>query len=240
MNVQRLLSQFDALHDKYQFQDSERKEFLETLGVYDGSTQTSHLGQYTTVVLNTDLTLGAVYDGRPVLNEDKLAFVTEAVNDLLFTDERDEVFWHDVVAILRANTRMEGEHLVWKDNGERVTMEDEEKLLRIVKSTKSAPDDESESEDDDNDDCLSRLFITTADVHGLISCVVYELCVPVYVAAFAKRTCLFDGHTLWMDNAKRVVWTFEDIEKFGEDTIINWDEIKEEWNERRGCFERSQ
>ena len=51
MNVQRLLSQFDALHDKYQFQDSERKEFLETLGVYDGSTQISHLGQYTTVVL---------------------------------------------------------------------------------------------------------------------------------------------------------------------------------------------
>jgi|SaaInlV_125m_DNA_1040241.scaffolds.fasta_scaffold47017_2 hypothetical protein len=39
-----------------------------------------------------------------------------------------------------------------------------------------------------------------------------------------------------MDNAKRVVWTLEDIEKFGEDTIINWDEIKEEWNERRGRF----
>ena len=211
MNVQRLLSQFDALHDKYQFQDSERKEFLETLGVYDG---------------------------RPVLNEDKLAFVTEAVNDGLFTDDRwDEVFRHDVVAILRANTRMEDEkqkHLVWKDNGERVTMEDEEKLLRIVKSTKSAP---TYVEDDDNDDCLC---VGVWDLHGLISCVVYELCVPVYVAAFAKRTCLFDGHTLWMDNAKRVVWTFEDIEKFGEDTIINWDEIKEEWNERRGCFERSQ
>jgi len=68
------------------------------------------------------------------------------------SDERDEVFWYDVVAILRANTRMEDEkqkHLVWKDNGERVTMEDKEKLLRIVKSTKSAP---TYVEDDGNDD----------------------------------------------------------------------------------------
>ena len=199
---QHVLSLFDTLHDKYQFQDGEYKDFVETLaGKNVDNEDEDELPDYDEIVSGTFLERRywqprADEDANPVLIHEVNEFVDTTLQLMKQMD-----FWDDVVDILIANTRMEDEkheHLVWKDNGQRVTDDDEAKLLRIVRSTESLPTDLEYNVDDDWFDTVGTL----------LNCVFWELFVPIYVIAFGEHTFLHDNgtdvYTLWKDNAKRV------------------------------------
>jgi len=209
VNRQQVLSLFDTLHDKYQFKDGEYKDFVETLA-----------GK------NVDENK----DAHPVPFEEIPLFVSE----ILQMSSMECDFWYDVVGILIANTRMEDEtkeHLVWKDNGERVDdCNDEAKLLRIVKSTKSIPTDL------DYDVCDDWY----TNNHGLLACVCWELFVPIYEVAFYRHTFLYDNgtdvYTLWKDNARRVTHSDSDRRKFEQCITDFHDQVVQEWKNRTGRF----
>ena len=209
VNRQQVLSLFDTLHDKYQFKDGEYKDFVETLAGKD-------------VVPHND------EDANPVLIHEVNEFVDTT---LQLMKQKD--FWDDVVDILIANTRMEDEkheHLVWKDNGQRVTDDDEAKLLRIVRSTESLPTDLEY-------DCYGDWYCNN---HGLLACVFWELFVPIYVDAFCEHTFPYDNgtdvYTLWKDNARRVTHSDSDRRKFEQCITDFHDQVIQEWNERKGRF----
>ncbi len=253
VNRQHVLSLFDTLHDKYQFKDGEYKDFVETLaGKNVDDEDEDELPDYDEIVPGTLLERRywqprADEDANPVLIHEVNEFVDTTLQLMKQMD-----FYYDVVDILIANTRMEDEkheHLVWKDNGQRVTDDDEAKLLRIVKSTKSLPtgvrcvrvrtnrSTYQQEYDVLEYDVFDGWFDT---VESLLHCVFWELFVPIYVNAFGEHTFLHDNgtdvYTLWKDNAKRVTHCPFDNAKF--DCLIQdfHDQLLQEWKNRTGRF----
>ena len=158
--------------------------------------------------------------------------------------EWENCFWYDVVKILLANTRMEDEtreHLVWKDNGQRVneaSMDDEEKLYRIVKSATLIPTDLTE-------DCTEDWYI---NVHGLFCDVCANLFVPVYKEIFERLTDYSDDpekeffikRWFWTredsEDEEFVTWSNADVHQFIHYATPFHQKVVQEWNERKGRF----